>query len=170
MVREKNAKITGLALSAIILIISLFDVPADSIGLSISSPWHNRITFNFFHASFIHGFMNVWCLLALLFYYDLPLRSIIAGFLISATFPIAWCYQYLPMTEALTIPTIGLSGVCFYLIGRASFIVQRKIYFQCWVWTSLIIGFVFAKYMNGHIHLYCYAIGVIVSYFNKPIK
>lgn len=60
-------------------------------------------------------------------------------------------------------------GACFALFGSLSFEVGRKVYYQLWMLTYLIIGFLFPG-TNAWVHLYCYLAGCLIALLNKPVK
>lgn len=168
MVREKNAKITTLALSAVILFIYLLGVDASNVGLYAGAPWYHRLLYHFAHASFLHALLNIWCLLCVVFKFDISIWVLIASLGIAASFPIDSLCNLHP-SECFTIPTIGLSGVCYALMGYVAFMVERKVYYHSWLAFYIAIGFLIPN-VNGWVHLYCYIVGLIIGYLNKPIK
>lgn len=168
MVREKNAKIATLALSAVVFIIYLLDVDASNVGLYAGAPWHHRLLYHFAHASFLHALMNIWCLLCVVFKFDVSLWTLLTAFAVATLFPIDTLHSIFP-NNCFSIPTIGLSGVCYALMGYIAFMVQRKVYYHSWLAFYIAIGFIIPN-VNGWIHLYCYIVGLAVGYLNKPIK
>ena len=168
MVREKNAKIASLALSAVIIIISIIHIDVNSVGIYAGAPWYKHLSYHFFHASALHALMNAWCLLCVVFRYDVSLWAIISAFVIASLYPADTLYSIFTL-DSLTIPTIGLSGVCYALMGYIAFKVARKAYYHLWLAFYIVIGFLFPN-VNGWVHLYCYVVGLLVGYLNKPIK
>lgn len=169
MAQETLSRATSLALAATIIIINLLsDADGEAVGIMQGVSLFNRITYSFFHASFLHAFMNVWCLLSIVFIYPISIWSLIVAFGIAASFPVDTLCGISPIF-CFTIPTIGLSGVCFALMGRISFMVSRKWYYQGWLIFYLILGFLFPN-TNGWLHLYCYLMGMLVGFLNKPLK
>lgn len=168
MVREKNAKIASLALSAGVILIYIFGVAIEEHGISVGASFMQRISFHFFHASILHVLLNVWVFLSVMFLFDLSLLSLVTAYVIGSLFPCDTLYEWFSL-DVLLLPTVGLSGVCYALLGRASFMVQRKWYYQAWMWFYLGIGFLFPN-VNGWIHLYCYLAGMGVGLLKKPLK
>lgn len=162
MVQETLSRATSLTLAAVVMLIYAFiDVAPEDVGIMQGVRFCNRLTYSFFHASFLHAFMNVWCLLSVAFVYPISIWSLIIAFGIAVSVPVD--------TFTCTIPTIGLSGVCFALMGRISFMVRRKWYYQAWLWFYILLGFLFPN-TNGWLHLYCYILGVLIGFLNKPLK
>ena len=162
MVQETLSRASSLALAAIVMFIYAFiDISPEDVGIMQGVTFCNRLTYSFFHASFLHAFMNVWCLLSVVFMYPISIWSLLLAFGVAASVPVD--------TFAFTIPTIGLSGVCFALMGRISFMVRRKWYYQAWLWFYIFLGFLFPN-TNGWLHLYCYLMGVLIGFLNKPLK
>lgn len=169
MVQETLSRTSALSLAAIIILLYvLFDVEPSEVGIWQGVTLCNRFTYPFFHASFLHAFMNIWCLLSVVFMYPLSLWSLLISFAIAISFPIDTLYSILPL-YSLTIPSVGLSGVCFALMGRLSFMVRRKWYYQSWLAFYILLGFIFPN-TNGWLHLYCYLMGVFVAFLNKPLR
>lgn len=168
MVREKSAKISSLAAVAIILALRLVDANGYDIGIYHQAPMSSRLLYPFFHASFLHAAINAWCLLTLAFAYNVSLRMMITALVIAVSFPVDTMYDILQVSCFL-LPTIGLSGVCYALMGRMTFLVRRKMYYQTWIGFYLIIGFMLPN-VNAWIHLYCYLAGVFVGFLNKPLR
>lgn len=154
MVQNTYAKITALVVSLGIIMLSLIHP-----GNVISS-FKNTLCPPFLHTSFLHAALNAWCLISLVFIYNISLIKLICAYAISISFT-AFVMPYLP--------TVGLSGICFFLMGSIIFEVKRKIYYQIWITLYIAIGFIFPS-VNGWIHLYCYIIGMLVAVLNKPIR
>lgn len=169
MVREKNAKIASLACSAGVIILYFCGLSVAQYGIGVGASFMQRLSFHFFHASALHVFMNVWVFLSVVFIFDLSLWSIITAFIIGSLFPCDTLYAIFPSMESLLLPTVGLSGVCYALMGRVAFMVQRKWYYQAWLCFYIGLGFLFPN-MNAWIHLYCYIAGMGIGLLNKPLK
>lgn len=169
MVQETISRATSLAIAAIVFTIyCVVDIPLESVGIiQGASPWQ-RLAYPFFHASFLHVFMNVWCMLSVVFVYPITIWSLLIAFLISASFPVDTLHAISPIF-GFSVATVGLSGVCFALMGRISFMVRRKLYYQSWLAFYLLLGFLMPN-VNGYLHLYCYMMGVFVGFLNKPIR
>lgn len=169
MAQETLTRTTTLALAAIVILIYLFlDIAPEKVGIMQGATICNRFTYSLFHATFLHAFMNIWCLLSVVFMYPVSIWSLLIAFGIAASFPIDTLCDISPIF-AFTIPTIGLSGVCFTLMGRIAFMVRRKWYYQSWLAFYILLGFIFPN-VNGWLHLYCYLMGMLVGFLNKPLK
>ena len=169
MVQETLSRTSALSLAAIVLLIYIFaDVELSEVGIMQGVTFCNRLTYSVFHASFLHAFMNIWCLLSVVFMYRISLWSLLMAFAVAISFPVDTLHSILPL-YSLTIPSVGLSGVCFALMGRISFMVRRKWYYQAWLAFYIILGFIFPN-TNGWLHLYCYLMGVFVAFLNKPLR
>lgn len=163
MVRRTEAKITALLVVGVSLILCFVDVPLEKVGICRDGDFYTRLTYHFFHVSLLHWFANAWCVLSLFFIYDMPLRSFLTSVAVASLIPMS-----LFPTQAFVVPSVGLSGICFFLMGRVSLCVQRKVYYQVWLLSYLVIGFLFPG-SNGWLHLYCYMSGVFVGFINKPL-
>jgi len=120
----------------------------------------------FVHASLLHCVVNCWCLLCIVFLYDIRPVMLIGAYIIAASYPCSFLDFLYPSGM---LPTVGASGICYALLGRYSFGVKRKLYYQLW-WACFIgIGFFFPN-CNAWLHLYCYLCGLVLALLNKPIK
>lgn len=175
-----------------------------------------RLAYSFFHASFIHALINSWCLLSIVFLFDIPFTYLIIAYLIAIAYPIdtiaailtsllntaaapslsvlpaavpSLSSEVLPTTAlgdspAVTFllpaitPTVGLSAICFALLGMVSFRVQRRRRFHLYI-ASYIIATSALPYLaaiaaipiaspNNIIHIYSYVAGLIVGFLNSP--
>lgn len=169
MAQETISRAASLMLSAIILLIHIFaDVDLVDVGIAEHSSLCSRVAYPFFHASLLHAILNVWCLLSVVFYYPISASSLILCFGVAMSIPIDSLATLIPFAHFDT-PTVGLSGVCFALMGRISFMVARKWYYQKWLWCYILIGFIFPN-ASGWIHLYCYLCGIMIGFINKPLR
>lgn len=168
MVREKEAKIASLAVSAVVIIIYILCTNVGDYGICAGAYFEQRVGYHFFHSSFLHMSLNLWCLLSIVFIYDTSLFLFITAFVVASLFPVDTLATILPY-NTLSIPTVGLSGVCYALMGMIAYNVRRKLYYQAWLAFYIGIGFLFPN-VNGWIHLYCYLAGLAVGYLNKPLK
>ncbi len=164
MVLRFITKAAALLIAAIILAIAVgFAVAGHpdwhSVGIYTGCGLLQRCSYSFYHASLLHAALNLWCFLSLSFLYDVsPARLAIAfGIAVAA-----------PPLVLVSTPTVGLSAVCFALLGLVAFQVRRKIYWQSCIALYILIGFLFPA-ANGAIHLYSYVAGLIVGLLNAPL-
>ena len=136
-------------LAAGVILLYFLGLEAEKYGLCVGATLFQRLSFHFFHASFLHAALNAWVLLSVVFLFDISIYPIITAFIIA--------------------PTIGLSGVCYALMGRIAFMVAKKWEYQGWMAFYIGVGFLFPN-MNGWIHLYCYLVGMLVGFLNKPLR
>lgn len=169
MVREAKAKAASLMLAAGVILLYFLGLDAEKYGLCVGATLFQRLSFHFFHASFLHAALNAWVLLSVAFLFDISIYPIITAFVIASAFPINFLHDLMPCAETLLLPTIGLSGVCYALMGRIAFMVAKKWEYQGWMAFYIGVGFLFPN-MNGWIHLYCYLVGLVVGFLNKPLR
>lgn len=135
------------------------------------------LTYSFFHASLIHALINCWCLLSIVFIYDVSISYLALAYTIAVTFPITTISATVPSAFPLGY-TVGLSAVCFALMGMVSFQTSRKAYFHTWVLSFLVAttalpfigslcGITIAT-PNSILHLYSYVAGLLVGFLNSP--
>lgn len=168
MVRNKTAKVTSLVIGILIIAIaflsSYFDIP--SFGIYAGCEWYGRLAYPFFHANILHAILNVWCLLSLVFIYDISIWRMLFAYVVAISIPVDSLANAIAMMNA---PTVGLSGVVYVLFASISFEVVRKWYYQAWMAFYIGVGFLF-PYTNAWLHLYCYIVGFGYALLNRPIK
>ncbi len=161
MDKKKAAKAMSLLVSILVFCLSLQDMTDwYAVGIYTGCGLGCRMLYPFYHANVLHATLNAWCLLSVIFIYDISLWRFFLSYIIAVTIP-SFCLS--------GIPTVGLSGVVFALFGSISFEVQRKAYYQLWMLAYLVAGFLFPN-TNALVHLYCYMAGVAVALLNKPVK
>ena len=167
MDKKKAAKATSLLISIIVFCLSLQDM-ADwsAVGIFTGCGLGCRMLYPFYHANLLHATLNAWCLLSVIFIYDISLWRLAFAYIIAISFPVD---ALACLGVEVLDPTVGLSGVVFAIFGSISFEVQRKAYYQLWMLAYLIIGFL-SPNTSAWIHLYCYLVGCVVAILNKPIR
>lgn len=164
---RKNEKIAALITVAACIALALFTWRngLTDRGIYAGCDFAQRLTYPFFHASPLHAIINGYVLLAIVFRYDITLHRLLLAYMVAVAVPantLAW------IAPTMRIPTVGLSGIVFFLLGSIAYQVQRKAYFQRWMACYLTIGFLIPS-INATLHLYSYIIGLIVALLNKPI-
>ena len=182
MVRKAKAKTASLAISAICVIIELCHLlvgfPVEHFGICKGSPLLPRLVYHFFHANIIHAALNAWCLLTLAFIYQTSITELLIAYAIAATYPIdtlASVFSGFPTD----VPTVGLSAICFALMGQTFFRVRHKLYYSTCVCAMIASGFILPPLChacgydiaspNNLIHIYCYVVGLMVGFLNSPL-
>lgn len=161
MDKKKAAKAMSLLVSILVFCLSLQDMTDwYAVGIYTGCGLGCRMLYPFYHANVLHATLNAWCLLSVIFIYDISLWRFFLSYIIAVTIP-SFCLS--------GIPTVGLSGVVFALFGSISFEVQRKAYYQLWMLAYLVAGFL-SPNTNALVHLYCYMAGGAVALLNKPVK
>lgn len=167
MDKRKNEKIAALVVGVGLILLSFVGISnIQSIAICSGCGLIPRLLYPFFHVNLLHVLLNVWCLLSLVFMYDITWRRLLVSYLVAATIPVDTLGTFL---SSMNTPTIGLSGIVYFLFATISFEVVRKYYYQSWMVFYLIVGFFFPN-MNAWLHLYCYVAGLIYALLNKPIK
>lgn len=147
-----QTKTATLILSFALLVMSFFDAPSACMlqhGCSITG----RLCYHFFHANFFHALCNVWCLLAIAFYYNIEDWELLLAYIIACT---------VPSVAMSSQPTVGASGICFALMGIVLYKVARKRYYLPWIIPIVAVGFIIPGIAAG-VHLYCFAVGITIS-------
>lgn len=165
MDKRKKEKIAALLISAVVALLPLLVSPEwKEVGIYAGCSLQGRFLYSFFHANMLHALLNAWCLLSLVFIYDISIGRILLAYIIAVTIPVDTLGSFINMTS----PTVGLSAVVFVLFGSISFEVARKWYYQAWMLFYLVVGFLFPN-TNAWLHLYCYLAGLVVALLNKPV-
>ena len=183
MVRGKKEKAAVLVLTAVCIILCLC-VPTEllaHIGIAKDAMLWQRLAYPFFHASLAHTLINCWCLLSIVFMYDVSAAYLIIAYLIAVTYPVntVCSFQYLIFNVQYSIPTVGLSAVCFALLGMVSFQAKRKLFFHFWILSFFALSEITARLLsaygyditppNNTLHLYSYVVGLMVGFLNSPM-
>jgi membrane associated rhomboid family serine protease len=150
-----GTKWTALAIGVAALVMS----PFDGDGISIGCSWLARLSYPIFHVNILHALCNAWALITLVFYYDLHWKKIALAFAIAVSIPAC----FLSAT-----PVVGMSGVCFALMGMTFFVVRRKVMFMSWAAAFLVAGFLLPG-VAAMVHVYCYAVGLAVGTLTSPL-
>lgn len=157
MLRRKKTKTATLIFVISITVLYVVGVDPMSIGLYVGCPAYCHFTWPFFHASWLHLIINAWCLLGIVFLYDVSPSAIAVAYLSSVVAP--------NMTYS---PTIGISGICFFLMGYIMWQTLRKLYFNSYIAVFILIGFIFSG-GNNMIHIYSYVLGVSYGYLCRKL-
>ena len=178
MVRREKAKTAALVLTAVILLIyAVVPVASASVLSSVAlydgCPFYAHLLYPFFHASLLHALLNCWALLILVFYYNIGIWKMLLAYLIAVTVPVR-----LLCCVIVAASTVGLSAVVFSLLGMASWLVRRKLYYHCWIACFIAMGYLLPYLCsvcgysvatpNNLLHIYCYVVGLMVGFLNSP--
>jgi membrane associated rhomboid family serine protease len=163
---RKVEKVAAIVIALSVTVLSVVHIGDwSSVGIYSSCPLSNRLIYPFFHAGFIHAVLNAWCLLSIVFIYDVSVWRMLFAYVAAVTMPVDTFGAFL----SLDSPTVGLSGVVYVLLGSISFEVARKRFFQLWMLFYIAVGFLFPN-TNAWLHLYCYLCGFAFALLNKPME
>lgn len=180
MVRRKIEKTAALLIAGLILLLSLVYVPDwGVVGICPGASLLPRLGYSFFHTSILHASLNAWCLLSIVFLHEVSWRRLAAAYLIAVCVPdfilnlpdirhLLSDNTSLLTTHYSLLPTVGLSALCFALLGLIAFNVGRKLYYQFCMAIYILLGFLF-PFVNGWIHLYSYLAGLFVGLLVMPM-
>lgn len=149
-----GSKWAALAIGAAALVLSPFDGGGVCVGCSLLS----RFSYPLFHVNLLHALCNAWCLISLVFLYDLPWWKIALAFIIAIS---------IPSFMLTATPVVGMSGVCFALMGLSVPIVHRKAMLLGWISLFLVVGFFFPN-VAAWLHVYCFVTGLLVGLLLSP--
>ena len=159
MEKRKAEKIASLVVSLISVVLVFSGMPLSSVGISSGCDITDRLLYSFYHVNVIHAALNVWCLLSVVFLYDVSIWRLLLSYAAAVS---------IPSFILGNVPTVGLSAVVFFLFASISFEVVRKWHYQSWMLFYLVAGFFFPN-TNAAVHLYCYACGMLYALLNKPV-
>ncbi len=186
MVRGEKEKAAVLILSVVCIIICLLTpamgVSLADMGICKGCSLTARFAYSFFHASVPHALINCWCLLSIAFIYRISFGYLIAAYTIAVTYPVNAIYalQCSIFNVQCSTPTIGLSAVCFALMGMVSFQSRRKLYYHFFILSFILFGCIVSHLAssvcgydiatpNNLLHIYCYVCGIIIGILNTPL-
>jgi membrane associated rhomboid family serine protease len=153
-----TTKTIALLLSVLFIAQTALGITLPGIGLCRVATLLHRFAYPWLHNGIIHAACNAWCLLSIVFYYGLTLQRLCLAVLIAVTVP-----PFL-LTAA---PAIGFSGVLYAVLGLMAFDVRRRIYWQTYIWISILLGLLLPHMAVG-IHAYCFAVGTAIAALNHP--
>lgn len=153
-------KTAALFIAVFIIAASFIYVPDwNVVGVARGCGILQRLGYSFFHASFVHAALNAWCFISVLFLYEITWPRLAVAYVIAVAVP-----EFI----LSSVPTVGLSAVCFALLGSLAFQVKRKLYYNGCIALYIVLGFLFPL-VNGWLHLYSYVAGLLVGFLNMPI-
>ncbi|MCF0202155.1 MAG: hypothetical protein HUK08_02205 [Bacteroidaceae bacterium] len=129
-------------------------------------PLVNRLLYHHFHANLLHLLLNMWCFLSCVLFVRVRAGHIALAFLIASATP--------PLYTGAT-PIIGLSGVCYALLGIISrYAVNKKQYHFSVLLTILCPALlswlgVIGGLANG-VHLWSYTTAAAISSISVLLK
>lgn len=160
MVQRKEEKTAVLVLSIVIIALALLPLSVGSIALARHAAWYLRLAYPIAHGGVLHAIVNCWCLVSIVFVYDVSWKRLIAAYAVAVT---------VPNFIIGSTPVVGASGVCFALIGMVYWQVRRKMFYSSWAAAALAIGFCFPQ-CAAMIHLWCCAMGVFIGFVTTPSR
>lgn len=157
MAKKKDAKTLSLIITLVVFILLCIPCDYKSVGVYHGANLWTRFTYHFFHAGIIHAALNVWCFLSVVFLYHISKARMLCAYLAASSIPVFLLAD---------TPTVGISGMVFFLFATISFEVQRKLYYQSWMMAYIILGFLMPG-TSAWVHFYCYACGFILALINR---
>ena len=150
----------------------------DAVALSPGCTLSARLLYPFFHGSFLHALLNCWVLLCLVFYYNIGIGNMLLAYLVAVTVPTGNYSLFTIHYSLVSAPTVGFSSVVFCLLGITSWLVERKLYYHCWIGSFIAMGYILpylcsvygltVAVPNNLLHIYCYVVGLLVGFLNAP--
>lgn len=144
-----GSKWAALAVGVAALVMSPFDGDGLCVGCSLLS----RLSYPLFHVNILHAFCNAWCLISLVFLYDLPWWKTALAFAVAIS---------IPSCILTATPVVGMSGACLALMGLTVPVVRRKVMLLGWINFFLVLGFLFPN-VAAWVHVYCFTVGLFAG-------
>lgn len=161
MVPGKETQVASLVYVAVLILLYILPVRIETVAIGTEdTPFLNRFIYQNFHANMFHLLCNVWALLTITFYSKINMARLVIAYLISSTYP---------FTGEMIV---GLSGVCYTLIGMLALrpaTLKNKLVYQVYALAFILIGLAIPNVCVG-IHLYCYSLGVVFAFLDTPLK
>lgn len=125
-----------------------------AVGFSSASAWHTHFVYMFFHATWLHLMINAWALC-----FAMRRKSLATlGRAYLAAVACSFACQS-------TVPTVGASGIVFYLVGHSYTRIKS---IKSW---GIIVAMLAAGFcrmgINAWLHLLCFALPLIGFEINK---
>lgn len=161
MEKRKTEKIAVLAVGLLCMGLALFPPEGwRDAALFHGCPAANRLSYMWLHSGALHAAMNVWCLISIVFIYNVSWRTLLCSVAVAASVP--------SFAVAGHAPTVGMSGAVFYLLAWISYDTVRRLYFHAHMAVWLALGFCFSS-SAATLHLWCYACGLASGTLCKPV-
>ena len=151
-------KSIALVFALLIVVLSFFDL--SEWGICDSCNNCNRLLYPFAHSGIVHASMNAFGLLSAVFGFGVGWVCLVVAYVVAVLVP-GFCFT--------NLPTIGASGMVYFLFALISFKVRDKWLYQLWMFGFIGIGFLFPA-INSILHLYCYVAGLFFALVTKPFR
>lgn len=130
-----------------------------TIGFYAEGGLTGRLVYPFFHVGFLHLFFNWYTLLAIAFSFPIRISRFVVAYVVAISFPIATAVKLFPQ---LHTPTVGLSGMIYFLYGSLLFMVANKKTFLSYAGIYIAFGFWLVG-GNAPLHLYTFIMGIVYA-------
>lgn len=160
MVQRKTEKFAALILFVMMLVISLEHSVSSDDGLHYDCSILDRAIYPFIHANVFHMIINGWCMLSIVFTFSPSWKRMLTAYLIAISYPAAFIGRE---------TVVGLSGVCFALMGLNAYKVKRKKIFYTWTSACIALGFLFPNVAAG-VHVFCFLVGLACDFLGRKLN
>lgn len=93
MDKKKVEKIASLIVALVAFCLSFVQVTDwAAVGIYADCGLACRMLYPFFHANVLHAALNAWCLLSIVFIYDISLWRLICSYVVAVTVPVTTCH------------------------------------------------------------------------------
>lgn len=154
--RKEKEVTTPFLLTILTLSIYIAGVSPYTFGIYGAAQWYTRFTYQWIHVSIWHLLINLWVFYNITRTYKVRKWHYIIAYIISV-----------PPILVGTVPTVGLSGICFALMGILWYQVLHTRLYHTWIAGFILAGFCVPG-TNVWLHLYCYTAGALIGWLNRP--
>ena len=121
--------------------------------MSKETAWWTHFTYEWSHG-------NIWHLMG---------NCLVIGAIAYSDFKTMWlswllAYLIACTAPALDAPTVGMSGICYAMMGMISWQAARVWRYHAWVVAFIAICALVPGVSNNLLHIWCYGIGTAIAY------
>lgn len=156
---ENLKKTSVLIIVLAVIVLHVISPDISRYGVGIGSPAWTRLTYSFFHASWLHLLINIYVLLTLGFALDLRMGELVISYVLACAVP-SFCIGVLP--------TVGLSGMIYAMLGMRT---MRNSNPGSVILNVVLItaASIFLSHIAWRLHAYCYCSGLLISVLSTPL-
>ena len=156
MEKPTKAVLAAASIGVAVIILNIIGV---RVGITAGGSLSDRLAYPFCHANIFHAMGNAYCLFLVTKSYRMSIAALLTAYAIAVA---------VPAFVLSTTPTVGLSGMCFALIGLPFWRVRRKLYYNAWAVGFIAITSIF-NHIAAALHLWCLFMGEAVGFLNAPV-
>ena len=157
---EKNIALTVAATAAIMHALTHNAEPSCLPALQENAHLMPRLAYHIYHASWTHPLLNLWCLLTLVFKFQVRVTDMLAAYAIAVACPSAILSQ---------TPIVGLSAFNYALMGIITVRHPRPFLCILSAAAAIAVGACFPNVATA-LHIYAYTAAIAFQLLDTPIN